>query len=222
MSKTKKPKLKKLQKEFKKSPNQTTLFHTTDNIKYSGNWTQKQKRAYHRIKSGVKVAHIKNKKIKHLILTTSPAGANRNLCGDFQTLRKRILRKFNILIAYCMVHTNEGNGVLHVLLTGDYLPQYWLSKQWEEIHKSSYVYIKDTPYNVAGYITSQYIANQQTSFQRCSWSHNWVCKGFVKQWKYLLKWSKDWKKTFPELIQKWNLYLSQVALTQKTLDVGLP
>ena len=31
----------------------------------------------------------------------------------------------------------------------------------------------------SGYIVSQYIGGQHSSYQRCSWSWNWVYKGFV-------------------------------------------
>jgi hypothetical protein len=182
-------------------------------------WNKKQKRAYHRIKSGVKIAQIKHKKIKHLILTSSPVSAQLglNICSDFQVLRKRIFRTFEITLPYCMVHTNEGYGVLHVLYYGPYLPQQWLSNNWNDIHKSTYVYIKETPDNVASYITSQYIADQKSSFVRCSWSHNWVCKGFVAYWKHLQYWAKCWNKTLSDILEKWTIFLTQIAFKQTVL-----
>lgn len=188
-------------------------------------WTKKQKRAYHRAKSGVKVAQLLHKPIKHLVLTTSPEGANRNIANDFQVLRKRILRKFGVLLPYFMVHTNEGYGVLHVLHRSKiYLPQKWLSNQWQEIHASPYVYIKETPEDIARYIVTQYVAGQCTSYQRCSWSHNWVCKGFVKEWNKILRWFKQYQHrlnlTFIDLINKWNSWLCAHCTQQLTLDYG--
>lgn len=186
-------------------------------------WNKKQKRAYHRIQTGVRVAQLKQQKIKHLILTTSPQCRNHNICSDFQTLRKRIYRKFNYLLSYAMVHTNEGNGVLHVLYSGPYLPQQWLSNQWDDIHKSPYVYIKEPPKDVSRYITTQYIANQQTSFQRCSWSQNWVCKGFVSQWKHYCRWFNEWKislnLTITDLLNKWDRWLQNQVFKQTELPI---
>src|SRR5574340_1523249 len=105
-------------------------------------WTKKQKRAYHRAKSGIKVAGLLHAPVKHLILTTSPEGQYRNLSSDFQVLRKRVQRKFGVLLPYFKVETNEGYGVLHVLYRAkQYLPQQWLSIQWSDIHKAGVVWV---------------------------------------------------------------------------------
>jgi hypothetical protein len=186
-------------------------------------WNNKQKRAYHRAKSGIKVSDILHLPVKHLILTTSPQGSTLNISSDFQVLRKRIYRKFKILLPYFMVHTNEGNGVLHVLYRSkQYLPQKWLSAQWNDIHKSSYVYIKEVPdTDIARYVVTQYVANQGSSYQRCSWSHSWVCKSFVKSWKHHLRWFHQWQQklnlTFIDLLNKWDAWLMSQVIKQTTL-----
>ena len=195
-------------------------------------WTKKQKRAYHRAKSGVKVAEILHQPIKHLVLTTSPAAANRNIANDFQVLRKRIYRRFGVLLPYFMVRTNEGNGVLHILFRSkQYIPRNWLIAHWSDIHKSHYVYIKEPPTDVAYYVVTQYVAGQGSSYQRCSWSQNWVCKGFVKQWKEILHQTRDWKNqtfnydyylwTAPVQISlalaKWDEWLMSQAIKQTTI-----
>lgn len=187
-------------------------------------WTKKQKRAYHRAKSGVKVASILKQPIKHLVLTSSEEGSSRNIANDFQILRKRILRKFHVALPYFMVHTNEGYGVLHVLIrTKKYLPQQWLSIQWNAIHKSTYIWIKETPDDVARYVVTQYVANQGTSYQRCSWSHSWVCRGFVQAWKHHLKWFRQYQHrlnlTFIDLLLKWELWLQSQVIKQSVLIV---
>jgi hypothetical protein len=186
-------------------------------------WDKKQKRAYHRAKSGIKVSDILHLPVKHLILTTSYEGSARNISNDFQTLRKSIFRKFGVLLSYFMVHTNEGNGVLHVLYRSDkYLPQKWLSSEWQRIHKSSYVYIKEVPdTDIARYVVTQYVADQGSSYQRCSWSHSWVCKGFVKAWKRHLRWFHQWQTklnlTFIDLLNKWDKWLINQVIKQTTL-----
>jgi hypothetical protein len=187
-------------------------------------WNKKQKRAYHRAKSGVKVADILHAPVKHLVLTSSQDGFKRNISNDFQVLRKRIHRKFGVLLSYFMVHTNEGYGVLHVLYRSKkYLPQAWLSNQWADIHKSPIVYIKQVPdTDIARYVVTQYVANQGSSYQRCSWSQGWVCKGFVSRWKQLLRWYRDYRRrlhlTFVDLLVRWDGWLSLVAIRQFTLD----
>ena len=186
-------------------------------------WSGKQKRAYHRAKSGVKVSSILHLPLKHLVLTTSPQGSHRNISNDFQVLRKRVHRQFGFLLAYFMVHTNEGYGVLHVLYRSKkYLPQQWLSKQWNEIHLSPYVYIKEVPdTDIARYVVTQYVAGQGSSYQRCSWSHSWVCKGFVKQWHHYLRWFNQYKVqlklTFIDLLTKWDKWLMSQVIKQTTI-----
>jgi hypothetical protein len=71
-------------------------------------WLRKQKRAYQRAKSGVRVAEYKKQYVKHLVLTSSQEGSKRDIMQDFQVLRKRIEREFNIRFNYFCVHTNEG------------------------------------------------------------------------------------------------------------------
>lgn len=158
-------------------------------------WSKKQRRAFQRASSGVRVAKILKQPIKHLVLTTSPEAKDRNLSSDLQVLRKSIFRKFGVLLPYFKVRTNEGYGVLHVLYRSEkYLPQQWLSKEWSRIHLSSYVYVKEAPDDAARYIVAQYVSSQDSSYQRCSWSHNWVCKGFVKAWHDIVRSCRDYSK----------------------------
>lgn len=186
-------------------------------------WSKKQKRAYQRAKSGVRVADILKVPIKHLILTTSPSGVGRDLSTDFQILRKRIFRKFGFNLAYFKVRTNEGYGVLHILYRSHrYLPQPWLSANWLDIHKSSYVWIKEVPdTDIARYVVTQYVASQGTSYQRCSWSFNWVCKGFVTAWKRWIRWYKQWQRplnlTYIDLLTKWDRWLQDNVIKQSVL-----
>jgi hypothetical protein len=208
-------------------------------------WNKKQKRAYHRCKSGIKVSTILHIPIKHLVLTTSPEASARNTANDFQTLRKRIQRKFGFNLSYFLVHTSEGNhffeehytqrgreikpyyrlfgGVLHILYRSKkYLPQKWVSNQWEDIHKSCYIYIKEVPdTDIARYVVTQYVANQGTTYQRCSWSQSWVQKGFVKAWQTHLRWYHQYRfklnLDFMDLLNKWDRWIENQVIKQKTL-----
>jgi hypothetical protein len=190
-------------------------------------WSKKQKRAFHRAKSGVKIAQFLHEPIKHLVLTTSPQGKDRNISTDYQVLRKRIQRKFGVLLPYFMVHTNEGYGVLHVLYRSkQYIPQKWLSSQWDQVHKSTYVYVKQPPNDVARYVVTQYVSDQGTSYQRCSWSHTWLPRGFKKAWYMYLSWFHHWQHklnlTFMDLIEKWEHWLQLQVIKQWCLgETGL-
>lgn len=168
------------------------------------------------------------------------------LNSHFQVLRKRILRyspyrlyaegyikkgemnqfyghsglmkRFHI--EYFKVETNEGNGVLHIVYRGSYLPHAWISSMWSEIHNSPIVNIKLLDYNdmkkTSFYIVSQYMSTQSSSYVRSSQSWNWVFRGFKSIW-YLLK--RDYRH---ECFSLWddilkhhaeNYFYKQITLT---------
>jgi hypothetical protein len=138
------------------------------------------------------------------------------LNSHFQVLRKRILRyspyrmykegyitkgEMNRFYShsdltkrfhfeYFKVETNEGNGVLHIVYRGSYLPHSWISSVWSEIHNSPIVNIRLLDFNdmkkTSCYIVSQYMSSQGSSYVRSSQSWNWVFRGFKSMW-YLLK-----------------------------------
>jgi hypothetical protein len=187
-------------------------------------FTNKQKRSFQTILSGLKYSRYGRKPIRFLTLTTSDVMAQSVdyahgvLNEHFQILRKRILRyspcrlfkegyitedemiryyghndltkKFTF--EYFKVETSEGNGVLHIVYRGSYLPHSWVSSSWSEIHNSPIVNIKLLNFNdmkkTACYVVSQYISSQGSSYVRSSQSWNWVFRGFKTLW-YHLKWS---------------------------------
>jgi hypothetical protein len=100
---------------------------------------------------------------------------------------------------YCKINTGEGNGVIHALMVGGIIDQDWIARVWHEIHGGSctrhgknLVWIENVEMKsnsqcrrMARYLVGNYLCKQ--SFERMSWSWNWVCKGFVsKVWKPLL------------------------------------
>jgi len=148
------------------------------------------------------------------------------LNSHFQILRKRILRyspyrlykegyitkkvmncfyghenlKKRFTFEYFKVETNEGNGVLHILYRGPYLPHAWVSSVWSEIHNSPIVNIKLLEYKdmkkTSCYVVSQYVSSQKSSYVRSSQSWKWVFRGFKSYW-YAVK--RDYLKTCFEL-----------------------
>jgi hypothetical protein len=77
-----------------------------------------------------------------MTLTSSRESKRRNLNADGRALKMRIFRKYHSKMKYWKIRTNEGNGVLHIVFRGKYIPQKWLSEQWVEIHKSPIVDIR--------------------------------------------------------------------------------
>ena len=180
-------------------------------------WTKQQRRAYHRILSGLRVH--KSELLRFLTLTTAE-NMQRDLRTSWRVLKERIrrltplrlikmgyvkpndVRKYYpnkplnqpLKFEYIKVETDEGvEGVLHVLYFGDYIPQKWLSDAWKEITGSAYIVdiraCKD-PVKSPKRLARYCVAQYvsgQSAFIRYSWSWGWVGKGFVKVWKILLK-----------------------------------
>ena len=106
---------------------------------------------------------------------------------------------------YFKVITNEGNGVIHILYRGWFIPYNWLVDNWQDIHNSWEVNIqriaklKKSVRGVAGYIVGQYVAGQDVSYVRFSQSWSWVYRGYVEDWNIFKKWFHG-----KDLIRVWN------------------
>lgn len=203
-----------------------------------GSWSPKQKRAYHRIMSGLSIAKRQHLDIRFLTLTSSDDSPPFNEHNDsFVSLKKKIQRTTPVDLFkegylsfrdlqrcypnkdwheplqfdYFKVHTNEGNGVYHVLYKGGYIPHDFIQDWWEYKHNSWNVNIKKCWGNkkqIAGYVAGQYIAGQEASFTRYSWCRSWLFGGAVKHWKYLKKW---WRRgAIKDLLDAWHKYLEHM------------
>jgi len=120
-------------------------------------WSTAQKRAYHRIKSGIVFHH--GEILRFLTLGSIPE-MERDTQSSFRVLKERIrrltVRKLldngyitkrqvkrqyrekklddKLTFDYLKIKTSEGpNGVLHILFFGDFLPQAWLKENWHDI-----------------------------------------------------------------------------------------
>lgn len=104
-----------------------------------------------------------------------------------------IYKKF--IFEYFRVETSEGNGVMHITYRGSYLPYNFLVDNWQEIHNSWDLNIKmidlSDPKDASGYIVSQYMSSQRSSYIRSSQSWNWVFRGFKDLWYRMVHWYKD-------------------------------
>lgn len=108
----------------------------------------------------------------------------------------------NFSFEYFKVETNEGHGVLHILYRGSYLPYNYLSDNWNDIHNSWDVNIciinTSDDKKASGYVVTQYMSNQKSSYIRSSHSWNWVFRGFKTLWRTMSYWYKD------KSIKLWN------------------
>jgi hypothetical protein len=181
----------------------------------NGGYTKKQRRAFQRLMSGLTVGKSRRERLRFMTLTSSIESKGRNLNADFRALKMRILRKFHFKMKYWKIRTNEGNGVLHIVFRGKYIPQKWLSEQWADIHKSRIVDIRslrETRKGLTGivfYLVGNYLAKQ--SFERMSWGYSWVFPAFVRSWKRLIE-----RYGFKQALFLWNrLLCSSFVMTRQ-------
>ena len=172
----------------------------------AGKWSPKARRWFQRMLSGVTHHEANRRRIRVITLTTSPQGrVEGDLNADFQVLRKRIVRKFGSKFDYWKLRTSEGNGVLHILYVGPWIPQSWLSKNWGEVHNSPVVWIQEFQRRrkrLVSYLMSHYLPahDEPQLYTRMSWSWGWVFRGFCGAWRYF------WKQgpTMYDAIYQWN------------------
>lgn len=110
---------------------------------------------------------------------TSPSAEMQNypLETSLKVLIARIRKKFGN-IEYYAVRTNEGNGVYHLLFFGPYIPQKWISENWEQLRGAWSVDIREVGdimcrRRVSKYIIRQYLADQ-VALVRATMSRGWL------------------------------------------------
>ena len=158
------------------------------------NWTTKQRRTYQRLLSGITRANNERRKLRVITLTSSleKRACQSEMGKAWQVLRKRIDRRFGMSLEYFRLRTSEGNGVLHIVFKGGFIPHSWLKNAWNEIWKSPIVFIQAVrgEKRLARYIVTHYMAGHR-GFMRQSWSWGWVYRGFVRTWRSICQSSVD-------------------------------
>lgn len=125
-----------------------------------------------------------------------------------------IFQKFDF--EYFRVETNEGNGVLHILFRGSWLPYNFLVDNWMDIHNSWDLNIKlinmDQLKQSSSYVVSQYMSSQNSSYVRSSQSWKWVFRGFKTRWHLLKYQYNNWKNYFEvDKYEMWDNILKETA-----------
>lgn len=113
-----------------------------------------------------------------LTLTSAPDSPPDRLRRDWQALRKRIAREYDVepsVIQYRGVDTTEGHGVLHFLVAvpagwggakGYFADFKWLQQAWTEIHGAFHVNVKRVKHGdgharrLSRYLVTQYVSDQ--------------------------------------------------------------
>lgn len=97
-----------------------------------------------------------------------------------------------LVMEYLKVNTNEGNGVIHIVYRGEYIPHSYLSDNWQDIHNSWDVNIKliddnkKSDIQISSYLVNQYICNQEkATYLRYSQTFNWIYRGYLNDWNEL-------------------------------------
>ena len=180
---------------------------SVEDLKPSSGLSRKQKRAFHRLVSGFTRARSHGDRLRFMTLTTAVGGSVCRLRRHFQLLRRRIQRRFHFEVKYWSILTNEGNGVLHIVFKGGFIPHDWLSKAWNSIHGAFIVDIralKGSPKKLARYLIVNYLCKQ--SYERLSWSWSWVFRGFCGLWSHHFS---SWYRSNPSACLKaWNRLVS--------------
>jgi hypothetical protein len=194
--------------------------------KLKKSWTSQQKRAFHRIMSLLQYWFSNGYQVLWFDLTSSPISSAEEMNKHYTVLKKRMERQFGYAnTEHLLIKTTEGYGVYHGFIayktqSGEkgnsfYIPQAWISDNWNEIHGATNVWIgrvrkgNKSQRKVSCYSVSQYCANQP-GFVYLSWSWKRGLGGaLVRTWKEL----RDFISDRNRVIGIWNRVLAGEEIT---------
>ena len=169
-------------------------------------WNRQQSRTFHRVMTMLYYWEQNDYLIRWITLTSSPDSPDsENLAYNHQRLRQCVERADLAYderqddyvpmshidqLEHVTIRTSEGpenKGVIHTFWAWKphdgqhsrdfYIPQNWLSGQWDRLHNASYVWIEDygsKDYHdrghVARYCASQYVGDHGEALESVSWS----------------------------------------------------
>ena len=132
---------------YKKIKRKGSLLDNTDVTRRSASEKRKG-RFWQRVNSFItrmQASRIHGYRFAFLTLTSSELSGE--ILHDWSIFKKRIERKFGRIWYFAVREYNERRDLvhLHLLLYAPFLPVYWMSKQWNEIHHAKVVYIEAVP-----------------------------------------------------------------------------
>jgi len=178
--------------------------------------TKQQRKAYHRIASGIYYRSSKGWRLRFLTLTLKE-GSKNDIHECFRVLKERIRRKFSDF-EYFAVKISGDRPHMHLVYFGSFMLQRWLRSAWLEITGDSFIVdIRSTREEIydaqrlAGYCIGQYVTSQDGDV-RFSKSKNWLPKNWLEVWKNLLQvYNYDMKK----VLDSWHSWLLGYAFPRE-------
>jgi len=187
-------------------------------IPWVSDWSRRQKRFYQRTMSGIEFHRVRGHSLKFLTLTSAPASSPDRIHRAFSCLVKRIRRIFGSFEYICTRElTKSGLVHLHLIFSGAWIHQHWVSRIWNELHGAPIVFIEKVRGGSSrlGRYLVKYLGKEHDSNGRFWWSWGWVYRGFVKDWNFI-------KSRYSKPLEFWHRLLhdhvsgrtsSQVELT---------
>ena len=155
------------------------------------------RRRYHYLISGFTKGDHGNLPKRFMTLTTSVQAISRDLIRDFNAFKQAVSRatvkkdhfhgfKLNNYIDF---HTSEGNGVLHVVYYGRFIPIDWIRATWARVHKSPvadirFLHSRQGTKKLTNYLIGHYLQKQPTI--RVSMGWRWLFLGASKAWHNII------------------------------------
>jgi len=117
---------------------------------------------------------------------------------------------------YINQRTAEGNGVLHIVAAGEFLPVAWIREAWNRVHGAPSGYYKNLQMEIKlistdqdkdrlqRYLLMQYLKNQD-GFIRYSLSRGWLFPGYRDTWMRMIRQNGfiDAKIEWHALLERW-------------------
>ena len=171
---------------------------------------RRRNRCFQRVMSGMRLGG----NLKMLTLTTSREAfdAGKDIQRSFRALVMR-LRRRNLCTGYVRVveFTRAGLPHYHVIVRGGYIPQWWLSRVWAEIHLSPVVDVRAVRGRAGGaaYL-AKYLGKDARS--RYSWGWDWVWRGFARDWRALCSDGYERGASMLDIVSVWEGILDAYRL----------
>jgi len=173
-------------------------------------WSRQQCKVYNRVRQGLAVH--RDDRIRFMTLTSPNQGED--MAYHWQKLYQRIRRAFGRDFEYLAVYTTEGNGVIHVIYAGRFIPYGWLKKNWLDLHGAWSVNIQDlgtveSRYAVSRYMVQRYMTGQD-KMTRFSYSRGWLgmsaarideVKKQIREFLGLKPWLRD--REVSQILDRW-------------------